>query len=148
MAQKSTFDLAKAAKAFEKSKNEYVECRRYQQIIIKNFLKRTFENEDGFKIKCSSGRKDYKGGIPEGGLTNWKWIELYKNGMYYFISLQPFDQDPNSGNYHVIYDRIGVFSCSVEEKDDKKIAAGMKLTNIALPIDSEETLEKLAGLLR
>lgn len=156
----------KAAVEFRNAKNAYVSCRLQQRKIIADYLKETFAGEKDFDIKQSQGKENYKGSIPEGGLNNWKWIELWKNGMYYFISLQPFDQDPESKNYHVIYDRIGIFSCNIAEKEhlekpwkgDKKgdgkrrfnkyISSFMRLTDIALPIDSEETLKKLADLLQ
>ena len=93
MTQKGTYDLTKEADEFQKSKDNYVERRFNQREIIVEFLERTLNGEKDFKIEKSQGSPNYKGGIPKGGLINWKWIELWKNGMYYFISLQPFDQE-------------------------------------------------------
>ncbi len=80
-------------------------------------------------------------------LRNWKYIDAFKNGVLYFISLQAFDHDPNSGNWHVLMDRIGVYryECpSFSERYNKKCYKAddafrlMKTSSYDLPLCEED----------
>ena len=98
-------------KVFRDVKKAYTDCREAERVKIKKHLK-----GKGFTVW--SGDKEGKG-IPRytsGGrlapafyLSNWKWLEALDEERYYFISLQAFDRDPNSQNYHVLMDRLGLF---------------------------------------
>jgi hypothetical protein len=74
-------------------------------------------------------------------LSNWKWIEAIKGENKFFVSLQAFDKDSNSQNYHVLMDRIGIF---IFPKNCKKpdYLNLMQTTSLDLPLD-EKDLEAL-----
>lgn len=62
------------------------------------------------------------------------------------ISLQTFDQDKNSKNYHVLMDRLGIFVYG-DAETPKESYHEMKQTDIDLPM-TEEKLERLAELVK
>ena len=141
---------------FEHVKKAYMACREAQRQTILQYLE-----EQGYTVsrRGGMGREDYTsdGRIAPYDLRNWKWIEARKDGVYYLISLQAFDRDPNSGNFHVLMDRIGVFACSeaeeraVKTKQEKqafnqKVANGMTVTAIDLPVTGQTLSELKAAL--
>lgn len=143
---------------FDKTKKAYVDAREEQRKKIMDYL----ESKEFKVAKGNSGKgnKVYtsNGRITPYDLRIWKWIEAWKDGKYYFISLQAFDQDPSSGNYHVLMDRISIFVCDKEElptknatkadkqKFNERITSEMGVTSIDLPMN-EEKLEQLVNLL-
>lgn len=97
---------------FELIKQVYTECREAERIKIANHFE-----EHGFEVKkggtAGKGKKRYKSGgqlNKHFDLSNWKWIDITKDGRKFLVSLQPPDRDPGSGNHHVLMDRIGVCS--------------------------------------
>lgn len=97
--------------------------------------------------------------------TNWKWVDIIiDNKVAFCISLQAFDRDPTSGNYHVLFDRIGVYKYhdsvfenywnsgkDSKERDSNKLKTinavqEMKNSSIDLPMD-EDKFKELIGFL-
>ncbi len=126
---------------FNEIKQKYSECRDLQRKLIINHLKnKGFEvlNEKGGKGKTNYTSSN-KLEIPY-DLSNWKWIDVKKENINYLISLQAFDKDYNTGNYHVLMDRLGVYT--YEKYDAEKAFQNMVTLEIDLPIDDEK-LNKL-----
>ena len=112
-------------------KEAYTALREDERKTIKEHLK-----GKGFIVL--RGSSEGKGGTeyssrgrlnPTFDLSNWKWVEAMDEERYYFISLQAFDQDAHSKNFHALTDRIGLF---VGERlpfasDSLKVSEEMKL---------------------
>lgn len=71
---------------------------------------------------------------------------MEKAGKKLLLSLQAFEQDPYSKNYHVLMDRIGIYIYFPNSRNTADAIDRMLITDIDLPID-EEKLEKLSCLL-
>lgn len=79
---------------------------------------------------------------PSFNLSNWKYIEAYKENHLHFISLQAFDVDPTSGNLHVLMDRLGIYKyagCNLNDRKKNYVAydalTKMTVTDIELPLN-------------
>lgn len=72
-------------------------------------------------------------------------VMIYLIENEYFISLQTFDRDKNSQNYHVLMDRIGIckYNKFINKPDYFNL---MKLTSLELPLNDRD-LEDLYELL-
>lgn len=136
---------------FDEAKNQYAKCRGDQLRTIINYLEETA----GFTVspkKGGQGCSDYgaRGRIPRLStaydLSNWKYIDCEKEGRKIFLSLQAFDQDPHSGNYHVLIDRIGIYIYPLGSNKTADAIDRMLSTDIDLPMDKDK-LEKLADIL-
>lgn len=136
---------------FIEIKQAYVNERQKQRkLIVKHLQKNGYSVVEGGS--AGKGRKDYTSGgnlkIPY-DLSNWKYIEAEKNGNQFFVSLQSFDHDPNSGNQHVLMDRIGIYHYLGHRKKDYDAFdafSKMQTTEIELPL-SDEDLNNLLDLL-
>ncbi|WP_019229965.1 hypothetical protein [Sedimentibacter sp. B4] len=124
-------------KLFELIKQVYTESREGERLKIVDYLEKC-----GYKVKkrglAGKGVKKYISGgqlIKPFDLTNWKWIEITKDGREFLVSLQPPDKDPSSGNHHVLMDRIGVYS-----------NGHWIITDIDLPMD-EKSLNALVEII-
>ena len=130
---------------FEEVRQRYAELRREQKKLIREYL-----HSRGFDISCAQGIGDYTCGgefkVPY-DLSNWQWLYVKENGKkVMMISLQTFDQDKNSKNYHVLMDRLGIFVYG-DAETPKESYREMKQTDIDLPM-TEEKLERLAELVK
>ena len=125
---------------FNKIKTEYENCREMERRAIRDHLV-----DRGFKVAKSSragkGLINYtsSGRIKPYDLSNWKFITAEKYGIKIFISLQAFDQDKHSRNYHVLYDRLGVYAYEVYNPEEA--FSKMITTNIDLPMDAAKFAE-------
>lgn len=129
---------------FEMCKKEYEKARDCEKNKLMDFLK-----NKGIKVL----NKGHGNGISQytsGGklevsydLSNWKWVEIEKEGYKYLISLQPFDKDKKTGNIHVLMDRIGIYK--YKEYVASEAMEKMVITNIELPL-TEEKLNELLTL--
>jgi len=134
-------------RAFDEIKNEYVAAREQERLKIVEFCKK-----NGYDTEKSSsagkGKNNYTSGgkIAEYDLRNWKYAEVSKDSYNYFISLQAFDNDPNSHNHHVLMDRIGICAYS-GDYDAEYVFNNMTVTDIDLPL-TEEKLTKLEQYLK
>lgn len=136
---------------FEDIKKAYERKRDEERVNICNYLK-----ENGFDVvtrgNAGKGRTDYsaRGKLNKPyDLSNWKYVEAYKENVLYFISLQAFDYDPASQNKHVLMDRIGLYKYSgtgLKERykfyDAFDAFSKMVITDLELPL-SEVDLSNL-----
>lgn len=146
MAEKTKKDAKSANDEFMQIRQRYKELRLEQREIIIEYLEKA-----GFAVSGKNGGRgirDYTSGrrfqIPY-DLSNWLWIHVEKDGRKAMISLQSFDQDPNSKNYHVLMDRIGIFLYDGTASPCKSYEK-MEAQDIDLPMD-EEKLRKLIAVL-
>ena len=134
--------------SFNWIKERYEEVRESQRKNIKKFLK-----EKGFTVinKGREGRGGEEYGESRLGesydLSNWKWIDVEKNGKKILLSLQPFDYDEDNGNYHALMDRLGIY---LYKKNNGKTSDAIKrmfITDIDLPMNTTnfEKLEYYLG---
>ena len=100
--------------------------------------------KSNYGVRRNNGFKGYD-------LSNWKWIDAIYHGQHVLISLQSFEIDPNSGNLHVLYDRIGLLfakSCLIEAfLDSLRLCddfLNMEVTDWDLPL-SESDLKALTS---
>lgn len=126
---------------FMETKEKYNWLRENERRKIISFMK-----EKGMKVSYQGGKGhfDYtnSGQLEKSyDLTNWKWVEMKKENKKIFISLQAFDKDKGSKNYHVLMDRIGVCVYDVEEKNPNYFNL-MRMTSLELPL-SESDLNEL-----
>ena len=97
---------------FLEVRSQYNKLREEERNKISKYLR----NHDDFKnatVKAKRGSYKYKSGKIleiEYDLSNWLWIDITINDVNFLISLQTFDQDPNTGNFHVLVDRIGIYA--------------------------------------
>ncbi len=98
----------------EKERRKIIEClvskkdRNGKSLFFK---KKGIEYCNSNKYRGGSGESNYtSGGTLEGkyDLSNFKYIETRYKDCNILISLQSFDIDPNSGNIHLLFDRIGI----------------------------------------
>lgn len=133
---------------FQKIKEQYNNNRECERRKIIDFL----INKNNSQLKVSkyggNGKRNYTSGgklSKSYDLSNWKWIVVSKDENEYFISLQTFDRDKNSQNYHVLMDRIGIckYNKFINKPDYFNL---MKLTSLELPLNDRD-LEDLYELL-
>lgn len=132
----------------EDLKEKYNLLREYERKKIINYL-----CEKGFEISCNGGKgkPDYTNGgklKKSYDLTNWKLVNATKGNIKYFISLQAFDRDTSSKNYHVLMDRIGICAFSKEVKNPDYFSL-MQMTSLELPLekkDLDELLKKMNNM--
>lgn len=130
---------------FLETKEKYNSLREYERKKIISYLA-----EKGFKISYlgGTGRPNYtnNGQLDKSyDLTNWKWVDATKGNIKYFISLQAFDIDKRSKNYHVLMDRIGICAFSKEVKKPDYFSV-MKMTSLELPL-GEKHLDELLEIM-
>lgn len=127
---------------FQQIKEEYNKARTIERNKISKFFRqqKVFEMENP---SARSGVKRYTSGgrlMEEYDLSNWKWVCVKRNNVHFFISLQAFERDPNTGNPHVLMDRIGIYAYTGDySPTDAQIK--MHTTNIELPIDDNKLKE-------
>lgn len=125
---------------FIEAKEKYNSLREYERKKILTYL-----SENGFKVSYmgGAGRSNYtNGGELEKSynLTNWKWIDASKEESKYFISLQAFDKDKSSNNFHVLMDRIGICKFSKENNKPDYFSL-MQTTSLELPLEKKDLAE-------
>ncbi len=122
---------------FTEIATKYEELRENQRMEIVNHLA-----SKGFKVskdpRAGKGKENYTSGgtIDEYNLKNWKYVDAAINGHKVFISLQAFDKDPNSGNHHVLENRLGIYV--YDKYNAEKAFNEMVTTNIDLPMNYEK----------
>ena len=142
----ATMYYKKEMSPFMEAKEKYNVLREFERKKIINFLL-----GKGLKVPQTGGMGYCcytNGGTLERSydLTNWKWITVKKEEVEYLISLQAFDQDKSSKNFHVLMDRIGICCYPKEEKKPDYFNL-MKVTSLELTLD-EKDLEELYKLLQ
>ena len=90
--------------------------------------------------KSGNGGENYtnNGTLPkEYDLRNWIWVTGKYKDKGFLISLQAFDRDKESQNYHVLMDRIGI--CVYDKEQNKPNYFDiMEVTNLDLPLGKRD----------
>lgn len=132
-----------SATRFEKSRDSYYAAREEQWQLLRDY----FQARSDFRVSCGTaagrGKRTYGSGdrlIPPYDLSNWRWLEIthIPSQLIIFLSLQPFDIDPSSGNLHVLYDRIGIYVHSAEKKTRAEALQKLMITDLSLPMDEKK----------
>lgn len=134
---------------FFAARDEYRKKRKEERNKISQYLRNCGRfKETKIYVKADSGSKKYKSG---GRLTNdydlsdWLWINIKLNSVNMLLSLQTFDCDPNTGNLHVLMDRIGIYVYT-GEYSSVDACYNMMITDVELPVNDND-LEKLAKMI-
>lgn len=139
-------ELAYVERDFGEIKKQYNQMREQELIKLSNYFKKDKE----FKGRhINRGRTIYKSGgrlRQSYDLSVWKWFCISRNEVQFFISLQAFERDRNSGNLHILMDRLGIYAY-VGEYSPVDAQTKMLVTDIELPLDDEK-LRNLRGILR
>lgn len=133
---------------FNDVKNEYKKMRECERKDLVKSLADFLKNDNRFEVKQGSsgkGKCNYSSSKrfddDTYDLSNWKWVEVTmhgRNNHSCVISLNMLERDPNSGNEHALYDRIGFFVSSSDEKYGVKVDERQMITNIDLPLNEEK----------
>ena len=126
--------------AYEKHREEE---RRKLSTFLNNYIKK---NKIDLTVvrrgSTGKGRKNYtsNGKIEPYDLSNWKWVEIKEKDSDFdcVVSLNMPDVDTKSGNFHALFDRVGLLI----EYPNKSVKI---YTNIDLPFDDEK-MERIAAL--
>jgi len=136
---------------FKETKKRYTELRAQEKNkIIAALLEYgypvmnmmfTKELEDPFNKRAGRGLTNYtsNGRIAEYDLSNWMWVNTRKEDLFLSISLQADEIDEQTGNGHVLFDRIS-FECSWEDGYEYKI------TDYDLPLNPLALEKMIADL--
>ncbi len=130
-------------KDFETIKNEYHNARKAQWTLLYDYLSGLQDFKPLYSKRAGHGGTNYTSGSRMDApydLSNWLYIELEHNNVNFCISLQPFDQDPNARNRHVLFDRIGIYAY-VGPYSPEDAFKNMMVTNISLPFTEEKLTE-------
>ncbi len=133
---------------FKEIKDKYNQARKDERDKIARFFNedKEFETE---RPAARNGSSKYSSGnrlVKEYDLRNWQWVCVKRNDVHFLISLQTFDKDPTTGNFHVLMDRIGIYAY-VGEYSPIEAQTKMMITNIELPIDDEK-MKELANMIK
>lgn len=129
--------LSTESELFKNVKETYRLLRMEERIKIMDYL----ENR-GLTIvrKRGNGGENYtnNGTLPkEYDLRNWIWVTGKYKDKGFLISLQAFDRDKDSQNYHVLMDRIGI--CVYDKEQNKPNYFDiMEVTNLDLPLGKRD----------
>lgn len=129
-------------------KNEYIKMREYERMELVKSLADFLKHDNRFVVKKGSsgkGKCNYSSAKrfdnDRYDLSNWKWVEITmpeRNNHSCVISLNMLERDPNSGNEHALYDRIGFFVSASDETYGVKVDERQIITNIDLPLNDEK----------
>ena len=146
--KKNDSDIGKNL-TFETIRQIYAQKRRDQKNLLAQHLRNNLK-DSGITVSGSQGIGDYTSGgrfsVPY-DLSNWQWVNIKRNGRnMIMISLQTFEQDKFTKNYHVLMDRLGIFVYG-NAKDPRESYREMIPLDIDLPM-TDEKLETLTILVK
>ena len=129
--------LSTESELFKNVKETYRLLRMEERIKIMDYL----ENRGRTIVrKSGNGGENYtnNGTLPkEYDLRNWIWVTGKYKDKGFLISLQAFDRDKASQNYHVLMDRIGI--CVYDKEQNKPNYFDiMEVTNLDLPLGKRD----------
>ena len=130
-------EIATERAVFHSAKETYRLLRQGERTKIIKFLesKGLFVDKRG-----GNGGENYtnNGTLPkEYDLRNWIWVTGKYKDKGFLISLQAFDRDKESQNYHVLMDRIGI--CVYDKEQNKPNYFDiMEVTNLDLPLGKRD----------
>ena len=87
---------------------------RYSGKYLVGYFK-TLQHE-GYELERPAARRGVRNYKAQGrleeeyDLSNWMWVCVKRNNVHFFISLQAFERDSKTGNFHVLTDRIGIYA--------------------------------------
>lgn len=100
------------------AQGDYEKMREQERISLATYLSNHSEiKKAGITVKtrgrAGKGWPSYKSGgrIAAYDLSNWKWVELNHADRDFtcIVSLNMTETDPNTGNTHCLFDRIGLY---------------------------------------
>lgn len=129
---------------FEQIRKEYEQIREKERLSLAEYLKEQLKKNKYYEFLsvkskglAGKGRKDYTNHntIPAYNLENWKWVEINAeyNTFNCIVSLNMIDIDQQTGNFHALYDRIGIIITSDKAPYKKQIC-----TDLDLPLNDEK----------
>ena len=130
-------EIATERAVFNSAKETYRLLRQGERTKIIKFLesKGLFVDKRG-----GNGGENYtnNGTLPkEYDLRIWIWVTGKYKDKGFLISLQAFDRDKESQNYHVLMDRIGI--CVYDKEQNKPNYFDiMEVTNLDLPLGKRD----------
>ena len=130
-------EIATERAVFNSAKETYRLLRQGERTKIIKFLesKGLFVDKRG-----GNGGENYtnNGTLPkEYDLRSWIWVTGKYKDKGFLISLQAFDRDKESQNYHVLMDRIGI--CVYDKEQNKPNYFDiMEVTNLDLPLGKRD----------
>ena len=151
---KALFEDIKGDLSFQDIKDAYEQKRENERIKLRDYLIACPELSNaglkvvgGRKDNIGKGHEDYTSDkhIAPFDLRNWKWVEIKNQDKSFsaIISLNMPDKDPGSGNFHALYDRVGLI---LNEQGSGRSFAHMDIyTNIDLPFD-KDAMEKITQI--
>lgn len=136
---------------FQDIKDAYERKRESERDKLINHLKQhpalSKAELDVTGLRGGKGRKNYTshGQISPFDLRNWKWVEITNQDESFsaIISLNMPDTDPKSGNFHALYDRVGLIIDG--HGSGGSFVHTVVHTDIDLPFD-EAAMEKIAQI--
>lgn len=135
--EERVMEIATERAVFNSAKETYRLLRQGERTKIIKFLesKGLFVDKRG-----GNGGENYtnNGTLPkEYDLRNWIWVTGKYKDKGFLISLQAFDRDKESQNYHVLMDRIGI--CVYDKEQNKPNYFDiMEVTNLDLPLGKRD----------
>lgn len=138
--------LNEEKETFIEAKKNYFDKRKEERNKISRYIK-TIENIVPKSTRADSGSTKYASGgrLKEGyDLSNWLWVNTKIGAVNFIISLQTFDHNPNTGDLHVLMDRIGIYAY-VGKYSPSDARTKMLVTDLELPLDDTDlhTLGKI-----
>ena len=140
--------------AFKEMRNAYEQQREKERRKLSDFLTEYIEKQ-GLNLEVIKGGRAGKvwlryssgGKFASYDLSNWKWVEIIgmDSNFSCIVSLNMPEFDPNSGNAHVLFDRIGLL---ISFPDDQLYYETEIFTDIDLPFDDDKKLERVAALVK
>ena len=130
---------------FTNAKEAYSKLRKEQAELIVSYLRKKVDSETCI-VKDSDifhQNPNDDNQIELAGKLEFHWIKVPKGKGGFIISLQAYDQDPNSGNYHWLLDRIGIYKY---DEDTVGCVDTKGTTAINLPMDDEK-FGRLTGII-
>lgn len=136
--------------SFENVQQKYKELREDERKSLSSYLTENIDKQIGLEVEDGNGAgkgRKYKSGnrIVQYDLSNWKWVELKgtDNSFNCIISLNMYEVDPNSANFHALFDRIGLY---ITYKIEHHYYQTQIYTDIDLPLNDEkkEQIKQLA----
>lgn len=142
----SDISLTLAIGQFNSAREAYRDARNEQRKIIADALKAA-----GFAVKsrgnAGRGLVNYTSGgrlAPPFNLSNWMWVEAYRNDVIVLVTLQTLDQDPNSMNVHALIDRVGIGVFRESDTVAEDPLYERRTTSFQLPLSDESLAQLIA----
>lgn len=135
-----TFEEVK--KEFEETKSTYKQRREIQRLELAKFLAGDERISKELRVvsgaRAGKGLTKYESGkrFAQYDLSNWKWVEITDDiDFECIVSLNMTDIDPRSGNFHGLFDRVGLL---VSYKKETSYYETRIYTDLDLPLNDDK----------